>query len=46
MDDVTTIRGISITSAARTAVDLARAAVDVREGVAPIDALWAVRATT
>jgi hypothetical protein len=45
-EDVTTIRGIPVTSAARTAVDLARVESEAREGVVGIDALWAVRATT
>ncbi|GAB3461835.1 hypothetical protein AB1207_07205 [Kineococcus endophyticus] len=45
-EEVTVVRGVPVTSAVRTAVDLARLSGEPRRGVIAVDALWAAGATT
>lgn len=45
-DDLAEVVGVPVTSAVRTALDLARLSDSPRRGVTAVDALWAVGATT
>ncbi|MEZ0165810.1 hypothetical protein AB2L27_13715 [Kineococcus sp. LSe6-4] len=45
-DDVAEVFGVPVTSAVRTALDLARLSGSPRRGVVAVDALWAAGATT